>query len=239
MHCSLLPLSKTFIMIKKIVKKMFMYLMLIIAVYLIAGNLFHRVIFPENKPEVSTYFKPGQQFYSNTEGFRQTVEKQESGHVFCSLEVEPFAGGPPKHIHTGFDEFFEISNGELTVWVDGEIKKIHPGERLFIPKGTPHKPYNETADTIHVKGAIAFPEKFAYYLPQVYGVMDNTPGFDKSPKAILQMALFANAGFDSYAADGPPVFVQKAMSFFLAPLARLSGYKSYYKEYDIHPAEAE
>jgi mannose-6-phosphate isomerase-like protein (cupin superfamily) len=220
-------------MFEKISKKATMYILIIVTAYLSIGYLFHLVIFPENKPEVSTYFKPGQQFYSKAEGFRQTVVKQENGHVFCSLEIEPFAGGPPKHIHTRFDEFFEISNGELTVWVDGEIKKIHPGEKLFIPKGTPHKPYNETADTIHVKGPIDFPENFAYCLPQVYGVVDKMPGFAKPPKTALQMALFSQAGFDSYLVDGPPVFMQKTMSFLLTPLARLAGYKSYYKDYDV------
>jgi mannose-6-phosphate isomerase-like protein (cupin superfamily) len=220
-------------MLKKIIKKTTMYIAIAITTYLAIGYLFHLVIFPEKKPAVSTYFKPGQQFYSKSEGFLQTVVKQENGNVFCSLEIEPFASGPPKHIHTGFDEFFEVSNGELTVWVNGEIKKIQPGEKLLIPKGTPHKPYNETSDTIFAKGSISFPEKFAYCLQQVYGVVDNTPGFEKSPKAILQMTMFSQAGFDSYAVDGPPVFVQRLTSFLLTPLARLCGYKSYYKKYDV------
>jgi hypothetical protein len=149
------------------------------------------------------------------------------------VEIEPFAGGPPKHIHTDFDEFFAVSNGELSVWVDGKVIKLHPGDSLFIPRGTPHKPFNETADTIRTKGAFAFPEKFAYHLPQVYGVMDNTPGFGKSPGTLLQMSMFSSVGFDSYLAEGPPVFIQKTMSFLLVPLTRMLGYRSYYKEYDI------
>ncbi|MBX3254697.1 MAG: cupin domain-containing protein [Chitinophagaceae bacterium] len=47
-----------------------------------------------------------------------------------------------KHIHTDFDETFQVENGELTVWVNGEIRKLVPGEVLHIPKGIPHKPYN-------------------------------------------------------------------------------------------------
>jgi mannose-6-phosphate isomerase-like protein (cupin superfamily) len=221
-------------MLRKILKKRAMYLLIAIAAYLVIGYLFHLVIFPENKPPVTTYFKQGQELYSKTEGFRQTVLKQENGHVFCSLIIEPFADGPLKHIHTGFDEYFQISNGELTVWVDGKIKKLYPGETLHVPKGTPHKPYNETADTIHMKSSIAFPEKFAFYLSQVYGIMDNTPAFGKSPKTALQMAMISTAGFDSYVAEGPPVVVQKLMAFLITPLARLLGYKSYYKEYDTH-----
>jgi quercetin dioxygenase-like cupin family protein len=217
----------------KIVKKSLMFVCIAIVAYLAIGYLFHLVIFPENKPEVSTYFKPGQQFYSKTEGFRQHVVKQENGHVYCSLIIEPFADGPPKHIHTGFDEMFEVHNGELSLWVDGEVKKLHPGEKIFIPRGTPHKPYNETSDTIHVKGTVAFPEKFAYGLPQVYGLMDNTPDYANSPSTLFQMALFSTSGFDSYIAEGPPVVIQKAMGFLLTPATRLMGYKTFYPEYDI------
>jgi mannose-6-phosphate isomerase-like protein (cupin superfamily) len=221
-------------MFKKVIKKTAMYILITLAGYLAIGYLLHLVIFPETKPEVSTYFKPGQEFYSKAEGFRQRVLKQENEHVFCSLEIEPFAGGPPKHIHTGFDEFFKVSNGELSVWMNGKVIKLQRGDSLFVPRGTPHKPFNETADTIRTEGVIAFPEKFAYHLPQVYGIMDNLPDFGKSPETLLQMCIFSSEGFDSYVADGPPVFIQKTMSFLLVPLTRMLGYKSYYKEYDIH-----
>jgi mannose-6-phosphate isomerase-like protein (cupin superfamily) len=216
----------------KIVKKIAMIMLIVIASYLVIGNLLHRVIFPEKKPDVSTWFRPGQEFYSKTEKFRQTVIKQENGFVHCIAEIEPFAGGPPKHIHTNFDEIFEIENGELTLWVNGEIKKIRPGEVLRIPKGTPHKPYNETADTIRTKGAFAFPEKFAFTLAQVYAVADNQPGFEQSPTMIFQMPLFQSSGFDAYMVEGPPVFIQKAMGYLITPLSRALGYKSYYKKYD-------
>jgi mannose-6-phosphate isomerase-like protein (cupin superfamily) len=218
---------------KKILKKFVMYVLITIGLYLVVGNLFHRVIFPEQKPDISTYFKPGQEFYCKAEGATQKIHKQEAGLVFANSQFGPFSDGPPKHIHKGFDETFEIENGELTIWVDGEIKKIHPGESLFVPRGTPHKPYNETADTIRMKHTIGFPEKFAFYLLQVYGIMDNDPSFGKSPKTMLQMALIQDAGFDSFLAEGPPVIVQEMAGYVLSPLARLLGYKSYYPEYDI------
>jgi mannose-6-phosphate isomerase-like protein (cupin superfamily) len=216
-------------MLRKITKRMALLVLLFLTSYLCIGTLLHRIVFPEQKPDISTYFKPGYEFYSKTEGFRQRVLKQENGF---SLEIEPFAGGPPKHIHSDFDEIFEIENGELSVWVNGEVKKLHPGETLYIPKGTPHQPFNETADTIRVKGSFAFPEKFAFHLPQVYALMDSQPGFENSPKVVLQMALFTSEGFDSYLAEGPPVTIQKIMAFVLSPLARLSGYKSYYPSFD-------
>lgn len=219
-------------MLKKILKKMMIYIFIALATYLLVGNLMHRIIFPERRPDVSSFFKPGDEFYCKTEGFKQTVTKQENGFVYGTLEAEPYADGPPKHIHDGFDEIFEIENGELTIWINGEIKKLHPGEKLFIGRGTPHKPYNETADTIRLKGNFSFPEKFAVQLTQVYGFMDANPDFANSPKMIIQMPLFQSAGFDSYLADGPPVFVQKIMDYIISPAARLFGYRSYYEKYN-------
>ena len=209
-----------------------MYLFIVVAAYLATGYLLHAVIFPEKKPDISTYFKPGDIFYSKAEKVKQTVVKQENGYVYCSAVIEPFAPGPPMHIHTKFDEVFEITNGELSLWVNGEIKKLRPGQQLHIPKGTAHKPFNETADSIHTKGFIAFPEKFAFHLAQVYGLMDNDVNFGKSAGTMLQMSLLNHAGFDSYMA-GPPVFMQRAMAFLLTPATRLFGYKSYYPAYDI------
>lgn len=135
------------------------------------------------------------------------------------------------------DTFTQHSMRFLKLSMDGEIKELGPGEKLVIPKGIPHKPYNQTTEYIKVKGTIAFPEKFAYHLPQVYGVMEDNPDFVNSPGLILQMALFTTAGFDSYIADGPPVVVQKVTGFVAAPFARLLGYKSYYPKYDIRTAK--
>lgn len=210
-----------------------MYFIIAIAAYLAIGYLLHLVIFPEKKPDIKTYFRAGQQFYSKAEGFKQTVLRQENGTVYCSVEIEPLADGPPKHIHNNFEEVFEISEGELTLWVDGKVHKLKPGDTLVVPKGVPHKPYNETNAPVRTKREAVFPEKFAFHLAQVYGLMDNDPSFGKGPGTMLQMSLFGSEGFDSYLVEGPPVAVQKTMGFLMTPLARLLGYKSYYAAYDI------
>ncbi|MEO6733021.1 MAG: cupin domain-containing protein [Ferruginibacter sp.] len=212
-------------------KKTVMYVVVVLVAYLAIGYLLHAVVFPEQKPDISTYFRPGDIFYSKTEKVKQTVVKQENGFVYCSAAIEPFAPGPPEHIHTDFDEVFEISNGELSMLVNGEVKKLRVGEKLHIPKGTPHKPFNETGDTIHTKNLVAFPEKFAFHLVQVYGLMDHK-SLGKSAGTLFQMSLLNHAGFDSYLA-GPPVLMQQTMGFILAPATRLFGYKSFYPAYDI------
>lgn len=57
----------------KILMKSTMYILFGIGVYLAIGYWLHLVLFPESKPEINTYFKPGEEFYSKAEGFRQKV----------------------------------------------------------------------------------------------------------------------------------------------------------------------
>jgi len=217
----------------KTLKKYLKLFLVFILAYLGIGYFLHSVIFPEYKPDISNYFKPGDEFYSKEEGLRQTVIKQENGKVYCRIEIEPQAQGPPVHIHTKFDEVFVGGNHPLNMIVGKEEKVLNPGEKIVIPKGTPHKPYNKSDSTVLLimTENEAFPEDFAVYLSQVYGFMDESEDNMKPPKIIFQMAMF-NQYFDSYLGEGPPVIVQKALYFLLVPLARSLGYKSYYKKYE-------
>lgn len=210
-----------------------LYALAILLGYLLIGYVLHLIIFPEKKPDLTRYFSPGDTFYSKVEGFKQTVVKQESGEVHCHVELDPHAPGPPEHIHTGFDEMVEIENGEVHLKYAGEERILKSGEAFLIKKGIPHKFWNTSNETIRVKGTMAFPEKFAFTLSQVYGYMDANPSFNKSKSMIFQITMMQQVGFDSYIA-GPPVFMQKFIGFITTPLSRLAGLKTYYKQYDIH-----
>jgi mannose-6-phosphate isomerase-like protein (cupin superfamily) len=62
------------------------------------------------------------------------------------LEVEatwaPSDAQPPPHVHPAQDERFEVLAGRLTASVEGSERTLGPGERLEIPRGTPHKMWN-------------------------------------------------------------------------------------------------
>lgn len=210
-----------------------LYLMIFLVCYVGIGYALHLFVFPEKKPVIQNYFSPGDVFYSKAEGFRQTVLKQENGLVDCKVELDPFAPGPPEHIHTEFDEVVEIENGQVNLKYAGEEKVLKPGESFLIKKGVPHKFWNTTNETIRVKGSMSFPEKFAFTLSQVYGYLDENPNFAQSKSMIFQITMMQRVGFDSYIA-GPPVFMQKLIGFLSTPLSRLAGLKTYYSKYDIH-----
>ena len=212
-------------------KKVLLIVAGVFAAYLLFGNLAHYIIFPEDQPDIYTYFQPGDHFVSEWEGIEQTVVRREGDRLFIDLLIRPHSPGPPEHIHTDFEEVFEVTSGTLSILVNGEKYILHPGEPITIPPGTPHKPFNET-DSVGIVSSetLSLPLDFAVYLSQVYGYLDASPENDEMPGVMLQMSLF-NQHFDSWLADGPPIAIQKTMGFLVRPLARLVGYKNYYPEY--------
>jgi mannose-6-phosphate isomerase-like protein (cupin superfamily) len=126
-------------------KRLFLGVLGLALIYVLAGALLDKVIFPEAEPGPAYYPRPGQVFVSKTEGFRQTVLKREGGLAWLELALEPRAPGPPEHIHTSFAEKFIVAEGTLSLLVNGEKKLLRgAGEALVVPPGTPHKPFNET-----------------------------------------------------------------------------------------------
>ncbi|MDO9338884.1 MAG: cupin domain-containing protein [Caulobacter sp.] len=50
----------------------------------------------------------------------------------------------PLHVHHRTDESFHVLEGRLTLFVDGAVRVLGPGDYAFIPRGTPHAQGNQT-----------------------------------------------------------------------------------------------
>jgi quercetin dioxygenase-like cupin family protein len=198
-------------------KKLLLGMTGFIAAYVLIGAFLDKVVFPEPEPTADYYPREGQVFISKSEGFRQTVLKREKGLVWGELVLEPFAAGPPEHIHTTFPEKFIVAEGTLSLMVNGEKKILRSGESLLIPPGTAHKPFNETDSPVIVKGPFTpeygIPEQFTVFLTQAYGFFDESESNARPPKVLLQMSRFSPK-YDSWLAN-PPVFLQKTLFFRL------------------------
>lgn len=222
---------------KQKIKQIFLWTISIIIGYFVIGIILHNYIFPEKKPDLAHYFKPGDKFHSQAEGFEQTVHGQKDGWVRLSLTIQPKGEGPPEHFHTGMDEIFIVKEGVLSILVNGEKKILQKGESLTIPRGTPHKPFNETDHPVIVAGVEdvkSLPVEFAYHLSQFYPFVDSLGENPSTFALIMQLSVYGSE-MDAWLVDGPPLAVQKAMRFWLAPTARWLGYKSHYEEYRIKP----
>lgn len=200
-------------------------IILIIATYFILGGIVFNHLLKPSQPDMAAFFNENRFFGSSVEGLSQEIKKVEDGWVYGRLEMQAFAAGPPVHIHEHFDELFMVEKGAATMVVNGEKKIVKAGERVLIPRGTPHKPCNETDEVVILNDATnqipSMPVDFAYGLAMLYPAMDKI-GDVKSPKNLLQLAAQGN-DFDTWASD-VPIPVQKAVRWLLGPTARLLGY---------------
>jgi mannose-6-phosphate isomerase-like protein (cupin superfamily) len=195
------------------------------ALYLLVGGLISNYLFPPKHPDYAQYFSEHPTLTSNVEGFKIKVKKVENGHAFVRLELSPTAVGPPEHIHETFDEFFMVEKGTLSLLINGEKIILHEGESKIIPKGTPHRLFNESNDVVVINDSLnskaSMTAAFVYGLAQLYPQMDKI-GNANSPKMLLHLAAQGN-GFDTWVSNAP-IPVQKMIRWLLSPSAKLLGF---------------
>jgi quercetin dioxygenase-like cupin family protein len=60
------------------------------------------------------------------------------GRVAVTENLAPRGAGSPLHIHRREDEWFYVIEGELTLWVGGEVIKAPAGSFVYGPRDIPH-----------------------------------------------------------------------------------------------------
>lgn len=60
------------------------------------------------------------------------------GRVAVIENYSPRGGGSPLHVHRREDEWFYVTEGELTFWVGGQVIKAPAGAFVYGPRDIPH-----------------------------------------------------------------------------------------------------
>jgi quercetin dioxygenase-like cupin family protein len=83
--------------------------------------------------------------------FIKTSDETGGAYTLMEIDLEK-SDGPPLHYHNAFTEKFEVKEGILYLQVGKDKKILHVGESITVPRGTPHRFYNETNDkvTFHI-----------------------------------------------------------------------------------------
>lgn len=84
-----------------------------------------------------------------------TVVSRSDAELVLDATWEPGATAPPPHFHPKQDERFEVLAGSLTVVIDGTTRVLEAGNRLEIPRGTPHRMWNPADAPAHARWTVS------------------------------------------------------------------------------------
>lgn len=162
--------------------------------------------------------------------FIETAKDTNGERVTMNATLKTKGQLVPNHYHVFQDETFEIISGNLTVLLDGKIIMLSAGDKLTLPKNTPHNHYNNDEIPVSYIHTVTPALDFDYLIENLAGLAAD--GKSKNGKYGLVQELVSLKYLDSktYLAD-IPLGVQKVLMNFIAPIGRLFGYRAIYKKY--------
>lgn len=120
--------------------------------------------------------------------FTNTAQQTAGESLVFEMFAWPGASGTPEMIHPLQDESFEVLSGSLNLLVRGQERHLEAGESLVVPKGTPHKWWNESNEEAHVLVEFRPALRMEEMLANLYGLC-NDKGRLPNP---LQLAVLFN-----------------------------------------------
>ncbi len=135
------------------------------------------------------------------------------------------------HVHPQQEERFEISGAEVMMRLGRHERLYKPGEVAIVPAGTPHTWWNpsktEAAALIQFRPALDTETMFETFFGLAADGKVNAKGM---PNPLQMMVLGRH--FSREARPAPPLsWVAVPLSYMLAPIGRLLGYRARYEKY--------
>jgi len=162
--------------------------------------------------------------------FLETAKDTNGERVTMKAIVKSKGQLVPNHFHVFQDETFEVISGQLTIFLEGQTKKLAAGEKITLPKNIPHNHYNNEDTAVTYIHSVTPALDFDFLIENLVGLAAD--GKSKNGKYGLVQELVALKYLDSksYLAD-IPIGVQKVLMNTIAPIGRLFGYRAIYKKY--------
>jgi hypothetical protein len=113
--------------------------------------------------------------------------------------------------------------------MNGEDHAVAAGERLEIPRGTPHSFWNADDERARVRVDFEPAGTFEYFMETIYALArDGKVNAKSRPKNLLRAAVIGQKHLNDIALAKPPLAVQRVAYALLAPIGRLLGYRASY-----------
>ncbi len=156
--------------------------------------------------------------------FKQRYGFSQSGDTLrVEIWTDPGGGVLAEHVHPVLEERFEILEGEITVTLDGQSKRLGPGDRAVVAPGVRHSFENTGGRPAHLV-AEAEPAQNLRESIEEGARLTRTERFSeggspKSFRALVEAAALAERYRETVVLTSPPCMLQRVL---FPPLARFA-----------------
>lgn len=128
-----------------------------------------------------------------------------AGRVGVTETLAPRASGSPLHVHHNEDEWFYVIEGELTVWVGGQVIVAPAGSFVYGPQDIPHT-FTVTSDQARFLLVVepAGFENFVRTLSEPAARLEIPPAPTEPPDMEAMLQVAAEYGLEILGPPGIP-----------------------------------
>lgn len=162
--------------------------------------------------------------------FLETSEDTGGKYTRIKFTVKPGGFNPVEHVHPQFDESFRVLSGKLSYKLSGDDYYIPAGRKITLPKGIPHTHYNNEQVDLVMEQTFTPSLDVEMFLENLFGLTADGKLHNGSPEFLQLMVWLRKLKAKTYLAK-IPLGAQNFLSFILAPVGLLFGYRASYDKY--------
>lgn len=157
--------------------------------------------------------------------FHETSAQTGGELVRVETIVQPEGSVAAAHVHPAQTERFEVLDGTVGFRLGRRTVVAGPGDVAVVPAGTPHRFWNEGPGEARFVCEIRPALRFESLIETMFTLAAEGKTDERGLPGPLQLAVVADAHFDTVRLPFPPVPLQRAALAVGAPLGRMLGYR--------------
>jgi quercetin dioxygenase-like cupin family protein len=144
-----------------------------------------------------------------------------SGELFEATNwIDAGMPGPPVHVHPTADESYQVIEGELEVFVDGDWRRVSAGETATAPAGTPHSVRNASDQPATIVNIHQPAQQFEAFFRDMHRLIHERK-IKRLPPKDPRSAIYAAMLFSKYPEEIRSVKPPNALFTALATVGKL------------------
>jgi quercetin dioxygenase-like cupin family protein len=158
--------------------------------------------------------------------FHETAAQTGGELVRVETIVQPNGFVAAAHVHPAQTERFEVLDGTVGFRIGRRSMVAGPGDVAVVPAGTPHRFWNEGPAEARFVCEIRPALQFESLIETMFTLAAEGKTDERGLPGALQLAVIADAHFDTVRLPFPPAPLQRAALAAGAPLGRMLGYRA-------------